>query len=156
MKVDSLRVVQYAYVTDKGATSVLSITENTATGETIRQETRYAAYPLYDCAIEQWNAQKAKLIDWFNPRKIRLNSNILGVIDYMRGKKGQYVPEVLYHRLDSDNRLSAWVASMEARRSGGDEDEAGDEVEAAQAADETEPSDIGGWTSATKNTKGND
>lgn len=150
-----IKVVQYVFVHDRGETGVVTIVENEKTNDTFRKESRHGTAPLYDCAVSNWEAIRELLISTVKPWKIRLNCNVLGVREEKRNKKGEYSVEVLADRHSHDSRLST-VINRAIRMLDEGEDEGGDEVEAAKAADETEPSDIGGWTSATKNTKGND
>lgn len=109
MAIDNLRIYQYAFVSDKGDTCVLSIIENPNTGDTLRKMHRYPAYPLYQCALDSWNAVRDALIAIAEPRTIRVNSNVLGVFRLDKTKKG-YKTEVLRDRHFDDSELSrAWI-----------------------------------------------
>ena len=130
MKIDNLRVYQFAFVSDKGDTCVLSIIENPKTGDTLRRVQRFPAYPLYKCARESWKSLKDALIQIADPRVFYVNSNVLGVFRMERTKDG-YKTTTIRDRRFHDNELSTAFTAFSACDEGEEADEADDEPEQA-------------------------
>lgn len=101
-----IKVTQYAFVHDNGDTGVFATVEDEKNNDTFRREVRYSAEPLYDCALSHWLELREMIIGVAEPWKLRLNCNILGVLEWKRQKDGSYKGEVLVDRHTHDSRLT--------------------------------------------------